>query len=246
MLSIIVPTYNSEKFISSCISSIHAQTFTEFEVLFIDGGSHDKTLEIIRSCGIENKTIISEPDKGVYDAMNKGIKHARGQWIHILNSDDMYTNRDTLMNVFSMGKNKKIMCFAIEYAERTIDANRTGRVWIPSVLKKTSFINTWHVPHPGMFVHKSVYHDLGVFNTGIATAADYEFMLRCNKMKPNEIKVFSEKVILMRIGGISDGKVLQKIIDLKSIFKSYRANDVSIFMSILNIIFRYCQKIAQR
>ena len=104
-ISIIVPVYNVEDYLRQCLDSIVAQTFTDWEVLLMDGASTDNTLKIAQSYNDNRIHIYSEPDKGIYDAMNKGIKKAKGEWLYFLGSDDWLLTPETLSSVFSMDIN---------------------------------------------------------------------------------------------------------------------------------------------
>ena len=98
MISIVTVTYNSEATLLDTLGSVRNQTFRDLEHIVVDGGSTDKTLELLKAAG-DSVRWISEPDKGIYDAMNKGIRLARGHWIHLLNSDDYYASNEVLAQV---------------------------------------------------------------------------------------------------------------------------------------------------
>ncbi|MEM5831420.1 MAG: glycosyltransferase family 2 protein, partial [Candidatus Aenigmatarchaeota archaeon] len=109
-ISIITPSFNSEKTIEETIKSVLSQTYNDIEYLIIDGGSRDRTLEIVDKYKDKISKIVSEPDKGIYDGMNKGIKLATGEIVGILNSDDLYFDESVIENVMKAFKENQIDC----------------------------------------------------------------------------------------------------------------------------------------
>lgn len=175
MFTIITPTFNSEKTIERTLKSVLSQTYKNFEYLIIDGKSTDNTLNIIKSyeTKFENKLkVFSEPDSGIYDAMNKGIKKASGELIGIVNSDDFY-EPDTLENVFkSYDFDSK---YQILYGFERITS---GGVEKAVVIYNHRFLDEKMITHPTCFISKNIYEDLGLYDTQFKSSADYEFMLR--------------------------------------------------------------------
>lgn len=179
-ISIITICYNSEKFISRAIESVLSQDFNELEYLIIDGVSKDNTVSICESyrAVFEKKgvsyIISSEPDNGIYDAMNKGVSRATGDIIGILNSDDYYASPDVLSSVMkTMDDDKLDSCFGnLLY----VKDGKPYRYWKSG--KPRTFKYGWMPPHPAFFVRRTVYNKIGNFRLDCGTAADYELMLR--------------------------------------------------------------------
>ena len=115
-LSIIIPTFNSAKTLSRCLDSVISQSFTDWEVLMMDGVSNDDTIKIASSCQDSRIRIYSEPDKGIYDAMNKGIDKSRGEWLYFLGSDDYLFNSHSLEDVFKNDIEKYDVVYGDVYA----------------------------------------------------------------------------------------------------------------------------------
>lgn len=179
-ISIITICYNSSKTIERTLESVLAQNDIQLEYLIIDGASKDNTVSIVELYRpqFEKKGISyivkSEPDNGIYDAMNKGVKLASGEIIGILNSDDYYAAPDILSTV--------VNSFA-EYGTDTlygnllyVKDNKPYRYWKSE--KQQTFKSGWMPPHPAFFVRKDVYEKYGLFRLDCGTAADYELMLR--------------------------------------------------------------------
>ena len=180
LLSIITVSYNSEVTIEDTITSVLNQTYQNIEYIIIDGKSTDDTVSIIKyyEIPLRKKGItyrwISEPDEGIYDAMNKGIKMAKGQIIGILNSDDWYEH-DTVETIFSMFKDSVHQIYT--GAMNRVDAKQ--KVYKTMFNKKISNVkNFMPINHPATFVSKSVYDKIGLFDTAYRLSADYDFIFR--------------------------------------------------------------------
>lgn len=181
-ISIITPTYNSENTLDGTINALLKQSFSDFEYIIIDGVSNDGTLDKVRNYIPEFKKkgvvvkIVSEPDKGVYDAMNKGISLAKGELIGITNSDDWYESNalEVMWNTFygqGVDRNNS-MLYGIE------------RVWKDGQIfnlqrRGAAFISESVLPHSTFFVAKSVYDKFGAFDLSVRVLADYDFICRC-------------------------------------------------------------------
>lgn len=177
LVSIITPALNSAKFIRDNVKSVLDQTYPRIEHVIIDGGSSDDTVSIVRSLN-PNAVISSEPDKGISDAFNKGLKMANGDVIAILNSDDYYAGREVVLKVagvFAKSPEIKAVYGILDFLDPvTGEVLLTwGRNCDPSEIKKRMYI-----PHPTLFVRKEVYEEIGLFRTDYRIAMDYEFALR--------------------------------------------------------------------
>ncbi|GIM61833.1 glycosyl transferase [Capnocytophaga canis] len=228
-ISIITATYNSSKTIAETIASIYSQKYPDIEHIVIDGKSKDNTLQIIESIPNRVSKIVSEPDKGIYDAMNKGIDLVTGDIVGILNSDDFYSSDDIISDV--AGIFQKTNCDAIygdlEYVNE-INTNKVVRYWKSKEYKKGLFKTGWHPAHPTFFVKKEIYEKYGNFNLKYRIAADYEIMLRF--IEKNKIKtVYLPKIMVkMRTGGASN-KSLKNIIQAnKECYSAWKDNGLSI------------------
>ena len=210
-ISIITATFNSAATISDTMKSVEEQDYPHIEHIVVDGQSDDDTVRIVRTYP-HTATLISEKDAGIYDAMNKGIRAATGEVVGILNSDDIYTDRHVISRVAKVFQDSEIQaCYGdLEY----VDANNTERVtrkWKAGLYKPGSFYWGWMPPHPTFFVRRKVYEKLGLFETSLRSAADYEMMLRIlekNKMKVAYIPKF---LVKMRRGGMSNASFKNRI-----------------------------------
>jgi glycosyltransferase involved in cell wall biosynthesis len=197
--SIIIPTFNAEKTISIALKSIISQSFGEFEILIIDGASSDNTLEVIKE--YEDKpfiTCVSEKDKGVYDAMNKGIQLAKGHWIYFLGSDDYLFNSNVLEHVHDTITHTSTD-FDVFYGNvktPLYDRIFDGEFDNDKILK----IN---INHQAIFYNRTVFEKIGMYNLKYKIAADYEFNLRCYFNKDIKVKYIDLVVAYFSEGGLS-------------------------------------------
>lgn len=198
--TIITPCFNSEKTIEKTLQSVLNQTYQNFEYIIIDGGSTDDTLSIIESYKekfAEKLTVVSEKDNGIYDAMNKGIKLAKGELVGIVNSDDFY-EIDALENIVNEYQNEK---YAVYYGMLRVLAEGKEQ----SILfYNQQFLKQQMINHPSCFVTKAVYDDFGVYSSDYKSAADYEFMLRISREAEVVFKPVYKIISNFSSGGMSN------------------------------------------
>ena len=201
-ISIITPSYNSGNTIKSCLESIQQQTYKNVEHILIDGGSKDDTIEIAHTYSHLTR-IVSEPDQGIYDAMNKGIKLANGDIIGILNSDDVYTSQDVIQFVIDRFKDHKVDAVYgdLNYINQN---NKIIRKWRSGEYSRDSFLQGWMPPHPTFFIRKEYYDRYGLYNTDFSISADYELMLRMLYRYKLNCDYIPEVLVSMRTGGHSN------------------------------------------
>lgn len=241
-ISIITASLNCVETIEECIQSIINQTYPNIEHIVIDGGSKDGTLDVVNKYKDKISKVISEPDKGLYDAMNKGIKFAQGDIIGILNSDDVYNDKYVLEDVFKAFISKGVdTCYGdLVYVDRE-DISNIIRYWKSEEYDKSKFKKGWMPPHPTFFVKKEIYKKYGLFNLDFPLAADYEIMLRF-LYKHNVTTTYIPRVLVkMRVGGISKpGKYT-----LGAIKENYLAWKVNSLDYPITLLFKPISKIKQ-
>ena len=199
-ISIIIATWNAAKTLRTCLDSIVPQLTDEVELILVDGGSKDETNEIIDSYGDKVSVHISEPDKGIYDAWNKGVKAAKGDWVMFIGADDCLS-QDAIDNYLKYIKNVPIdtdfISSKINYVDdkgKTLDI--TGKLWNYNRCR----INM-DVTHVASLTNKNYFNRVGVFNTKYKIVGDYELLMRGSKGMKAE---FMDKVVAtMAIGGAS-------------------------------------------
>ena len=245
-ITIITVCYNSEQTISRTIESVFLQNYPYLEYIIIDGASKDKTVEIAYSYkdkfqekGISYK-IYSEPDKGIYDAMNKGISHATGEIIGILNSDDRYVDEYVLSTVAESFENNSNLdtCFGnLLY----VKGDKPYRYWKSGAPRTFKF--GWMPPHPSFFVRSSVYRKYGLFRLDCGVNADYELMLRfLEKHKVSSVWI-NQLFVYMEAGGTSNQGIQSRIDGIKDNEQAWYVNNLR--LTKFTILLKKIRKIPQ-
>lgn len=204
-VSIITITYNSAETIEDTIQSVLSQDYKEIEYIIVDGASKDSTLQIIDRYKSSVSKFVSERDKGIYDAMNKGVAMATGDIIGILNSDDFYADAHVISDIVkTIQQSNSDACYAdLVYVDR-IATNKVIRSWKSGEYRHGDFLRGWMPPHPTFFVKRSVYEAHGNYSLQLRSAADYELMLRFIHKHGIRLSYLPRVITKMRAGGQSN------------------------------------------
>ncbi len=224
-MSIITPTFNSSKKILRTIESINNQNYNNFEHIVIDGGSIDNTIDLVKNFSKYPAQIFSDRDKGIYDAMNKGLKKVNGEFVAILNSDDFFIDENVLKEVVSLFElGADIVYGGITYCNIYGEKKSS---WIPTEFKAKNYIKGWHTPHPAFFARTSLYKRKGLFDLNYKIAADFDLMLRFMEDKSvNSIRL-PRSLVMMQDDGVSS-KFINRIHGINEIFKSFKKNNMKV------------------
>ncbi|WP_441546129.1 glycosyltransferase family 2 protein [Citrobacter freundii] len=203
-VSIITATYNSEKTLRDTLESVECQTYNNIEYIIVDGASSDKTLQLINEISTRVSKCISESDKGIYDALNKGVSLSTGDIVGFIHSDDILANPHVIESIVRKFQetNADIVFGDLVFVEKKrIDKIR--RYWRSGTFKKIKLSLGWAPPHPSFYMKKSLYQEDGLFDLSFSIAADYDQMTRV--LKRNDIKVvyLPQVFVKMRLGGES-------------------------------------------
>ena len=204
-ITIVTVSYNSERTIKTTLDSVKYQKYKNIEHLIVDGNSSDKTIEIAKEYP-HIKKIISEPDKGIYHAMNKGIKISTGDIIGFLNSDDFYISNEVISKVANIFKNEPFLdsCYADLIYTKKLDTSKNTRYWKSSQFIFGLFSKGWCPPHATFFVNNSIYKRYGVFNLTYTIASDVELMMRFLEVHKIKTRYIPEIWVKMRSGGTTN------------------------------------------
>lgn len=209
-VSIITIAYNSAETIENTIKSVANQRYPNIEYIIVDGGSTDQTLSIVERYKSDIAKVISEPDKGIYDAMNKGVAHATGELIGILNSDDIYADEQVISDIVERIGDKDAIYADLVYVKR--DAiDEVTRYWKSGEYKEGDFLKGWMPPHPTFFLRKDCYDKFGTYNLKLKSAADYECMLRMIHKHQVSLAYLPRVITKMRVGGQSNVTVNNRV-----------------------------------
>lgn len=212
-VSIITATYNSSKTICDTLTSLNAQTYSDIEYIIIDGASSDDTIAVIEENCTRVATIISEPDEGIYDALNKGIRAATGDLVGFLHSDDLFAYPDAIKELVEtlQRENTQSVYADLEYVSRD-DTSKIIRKWKSGEFKQQKLRNGWMPPHPTFFMKRELYIQHGTFDLSLNIAADYDSLLRYLWSKNVTASYLPKVVTKMRVGGASN-RSLKNIIE---------------------------------
>nr|WP_297165212.1 glycosyltransferase family 2 protein [uncultured Dysgonomonas sp.] len=242
-ISIITATYNSEKYLRDTIESILKQDYSNIEYIIVDGGSKDSTIDIIRECEPRFKgrlRWISEPDKGLYDALNKGFKIATGEIVGILNSDDFFTNDNVISEVVHTFKtnNSEAVYGDIHFVDAK-NLNKCIRYYSSSIFRRSLMRIGFMPAHPTFYVYKNKFDELGYYKTDYKIAADFELLLRFIYVNKIKIKYLPLDFVTMRIGGMSTESMGSRKTIMREHIRAFKENGISNNRFILSLRYPY-------
>lgn len=201
-VSVVTVCFNSAATIEDTIRSVRDQTYESIEHIIVDGGSTDGTQEIVGSYNGRIKKFISEPDRGIYDAMNKGLAQAAGDIVAFLNSDDVYASSTVIDDIVNaMGVNHADGVYGDLVYVRRHDNPRVLRYWCAGEYRPRAFHRGWVPPHPTFFCRMALYRELGGFHPEYRIAGDFELMLRFIEKNGISVRYIPKPLVRMRIGG---------------------------------------------
>jgi len=201
-VSIVTVCFNSVDTIEHTIRSVQEQDYESIEHVIVDGGSVDGTQEVVRGHNGQIKQFISEPDRGIYDAMNKGLRLATGEVVAFLNADDVYASRTVISDVVAAmraGPADAVYGDLVYVGRR--DTDRVLRYWRAGEYHPKAFHRGWVPPHPTFFCRTAVYRKLGGFDPGYRIAGDFELMLRFVEKNGIRVQYVPRLLVRMRWGG---------------------------------------------
>ncbi len=203
-VSVVTITFNSGKTLKDTIESVLSQDYPDVEYIIADGLSSDNTVDILKSYG-ERIIWKSEKDKGIYDAMSKGVAMASGDIIGIINSDDFYPDNGVISRVVNEFRSTgaDAVYGDLQYVDHE-DTSRIVRNWVSGAYDRERFLLGWMPPHPTFFLKKSCYERFGTFNPAFKSAGDYELMLRMLYKHHLSAAYVPQVQMKMRTGGVSN------------------------------------------
>jgi GT2 family glycosyltransferase len=245
IISLITVSFNRQETIEDTILSVKSQNFKHIEYLIIDGASTDNTLTIIKQYPDVVDYYVSESDKGIYDAMNKGISMATGDIIGFINADDILASPTVLENVaYAFATQKIDACYAdLVYVDQ-MDLNKVRRYWHSSLFKVGAFAKGWSPPHPTFYVKKSIYQQFGFFSLDYQLGNDIELMLRFLEKVKIRTCYIPQLWVKMRMGGVSNQSITNILLQNKEIIRAAKDNQIPFFVPIF-ILFKLTSRFAQ-
>jgi glycosyltransferase involved in cell wall biosynthesis len=205
LVSIVTAVFNSAKTVSECIGSVAAQDYPRLEHVVVDGQSTDGSLEEIRRAAHSRMRMVSEPDEGIYDALNKGVRLSSGEVIGFVHADDFLAHRQVLTRIAAQFYDPTVdAVFAdLDYVSQ-LDSSRVVRRWSTGHFEPRRLKYGWMPAHPTLYLRRRVYDRLGGFDQSYRIAADYDFILRCFGGEAVTSRYIPEVLYKMRLGGASN------------------------------------------
>jgi glycosyltransferase involved in cell wall biosynthesis len=243
-VTVITVCYNAEATIEDTIRSVLAQSYRDLEYIVVDGASTDGTMRIIDRYRDRITRIISEPDTGIYDAMNKGVALASGEVIGMLNADDLYLDERVVKHIVDMfEKSGSDAVFADLVYVRPGNLERVVRTYSSRAFTSTKFAYGWMPAHPTFFLKKSCYERYGSYRTDYRIAADFELLARMLHVHKVRYSYIPEVLVKMRMGGESTRSLKSNLILNQEILRACRENGIR--TNLLKIYSKYPKKILE-
>lgn len=227
-VSVVTACYNSAETIGDALQSLRTQRDVSLESIVKDGGSKDSTAAVVGGFEDIVNTFVSEPDGGVYDALNKGIELATGDVVGILHSDDLYADEYVLRDVCDLFRRSDADCVYgdLVYVDRD-DPSQVRRYWKAGAYRPGAFRRGWMPPHPTVFVRREVYERYGLFRDDMRTAADYELMLRLFHRHGLRCAYLPRILVRMRVGGVSNISLANRLNANREDNRAWEVNGLS-------------------
>lgn len=236
-LSVITACFNSQSTIRETLESVIGQDYSDVEYIVVDGGSSDATLDIINEYKKSITTLISEPDAGIYDALNKGINAATGDLVGFMHSDDTFANSGVLTAIAKSAAGYDAVYGDLDYVSQD-NPDKVIRHWRSREFTPTLLRRGWMPAHPSLYLRRNVYMELGGFDLEFRIAADYESILRYFSQPGFKAKYLPETMVKMKLGGASNGSlkgVIRKTREDMAALRKHRIANPWIVLALKNI-----------
>ena len=226
-ISVVTAVFNSVSTIDQAIRSVESQVGANVEHIVVDGASSDGTLAILLDRRESISVLVSEPDHGIYDALNKGIALATGDVVGFLHSDDLYADEHVLARIAAAFENSDVDAVYgdLDYVQRC-RPDRVLRQWRSGMFSPRALSTGWMPPHPTLYLRRELYARLGNFDTAYRIASDYEFMLRLLSDPRVKVVYLPEVFVRMRMGGASNRSLSNILRKSREDYKALRSHRV--------------------
>jgi glycosyltransferase involved in cell wall biosynthesis len=244
-ISVITAVYNNAATLAAALESTLSQRHSSVELIVIDGGSTDGTHDVIARYRDRISALVSEPDRGIYDALNKGLRLATGDVVGFLHSDDLFADTECLSRVAdAMSDSAVDACYADLNYVRNDASNTTVRAWKSGEFTPRCARRGWMPPHPTLFVRRPIYESMGAFDTSYRIAADYDWTLRLMTRNVN-MRHIPYVQVLMRVGGASNRSLKNIFCKSQEDFRALRSNSFGFFAACLALTCKNLRKLPQ-
>lgn len=231
-LSIITATWNSAETLPATLDSLASQTCQNFESIVVDGGSTDNTVDIIKNSAVVDRWV-SEKDRGIYDALNKGIQMAQGEYVGFMHSDDVFASETSVQLI--QDHIEKICPDAVyadlNYVQKD-DISKVVRHWKSGEYNAAKLRWGWMPPHPTFYMKKTLYQKLGFFDLSYKIAADYDSLMRYLYVGGVRPSYIPEVLVNMRVGGASNRSISNIIQKSSEDVRAMKASGIPVFRAL--------------
>lgn len=227
MISVITATYNCRHTLEGCLASAQSQSGVSLDHVVVDGASGDGTRELLETRRADFGAFVSEPDDGIYDALNKGIGLARGDVVGFLHADDLFADAQVLSRIATVFADPAVQAVYGDlcYVQQE-DPSRVARYWRAGPFSRQKLARGWMPPHPTLYLRRQCYEEFGGFDTAYRIAADYDFMLRVLTRLQGKVVYLPEVLVHMRVGGVSNRSLRNILRKSSEDYRALRANGV--------------------
>lgn len=224
-ISLITACFNSESTIRHTLESVQAQSYRNVEYIVVDGGSSDRTLSILQDYRNSISTLISGPDKGIYDALNKGIAAATGDYIGFMHSDDTFAHNQVLTRIADNAEGYDAVYGDLDYVSLA-NPDRVVRHWRSKAFSPMLLKRGWMPAHPTLYMRKALYDEFGGFDLDFKISADYESILRYFSIPGFSALYLPETLVRMKLGGASNGSLKSLVRKTREDYFALRRNNI--------------------
>ena len=227
-ISVITASYNNIATISDAYNSLREQTYSDIERIWIDGASSDGTKELLESLYNSNNGIfISEPDKGIYNALNKGIKLATGDIVGFLHADDIFNDKYCIERIAKIFSDPEVQAVYGDLVYVKKDSpSEVVRRWKSKKFYRSLLKSGWMPPHPTLYIRREIYQNLGGFDENYKISSDYDFILKLFLIPNLKIIYLPTTLVKMRVGGTSNRSILNIFNKSREDFQAIKSNNV--------------------
>lgn len=223
----ITAVFNRADTVAEALASVHSQSWPAVEHIVIDGGSTDGSMPLLQAHRAQLAALVSEPDKGIYDALNKGIRCATGDVVGFLHADDLYEAPESLAQVAAAFADPAVdAVYGDLVYVRHSDTAQVVRYWRAGPFVAGCLARGWMPPHPTFYVRRSVYERLGLFDTRFRIAADYESILRILGRGGVRPVYLPQVLVRMRLGGISNRSMRSMLMKSREDYAAMQINGI--------------------
>jgi len=247
-ISVITATWNCVSTIQHCMASVASQSYPHLEHVVVDGQSRDGTLQVLQACRSQIDTLVSEPDKGIYDALNKGLRLATGDVVGFLHADDVYADDQVLADVAAAFSDPSVQAVYGDLVYISNDSeNRLLRVWKAGRFRRELLGRGWMPPHPTLYLRRSIYDQVGGFDISYRISADYLSVLQIFSDPGLEVRYIPRVLVRMRAGGASNRSLRNLLVksteDLRALRKTGVGGPMTLMIKNLSKLGQFAHRI---